>query len=87
MKDAKPTFPGGGTVSFVKGYTKMDVMYNPDIFDREIAGTPPFMGFYRAALSFELLKNHIGYDFIHDREKKNTERFIKLINEGKFIFT
>lgn len=34
VKDAKPTFPGGGTVSFVKGYTKLDVMYDPDIFNR-----------------------------------------------------
>jgi len=52
IKNAKPTFPGGGTVTFVKGYTKMDVMYDVDVFNREIAGTPPFMGFYRAALSF-----------------------------------
>ncbi len=54
-------------MTFVKGYTKMDVMYDEDIFAREIAGTPPFMGFYRAALSYELLKSHIGYDFIHHR--------------------
>ena len=67
VKNAKPTFPGGGTVAFVKGYTKKDVMYDVDIFNREIAGTPPFLGFYRAALSFELLKNEIGYDFIHER--------------------
>lgn len=65
----------------------MDVMYDPDIFNREIAGTPPFMGFYRAALSFELLKNHIGYDFIHEREKQNTERFINLIVEGNTFLT
>ena len=52
ISDSKPTFPGGGTVSFVKGYTKTDVMYDVDVFNREIAGTPPFMGFYRAALSF-----------------------------------
>ena len=49
---AKPTFPGGGTVRFVKGYKKEDVMYEVDVFAKEIAGTPAFMGFYRAALSF-----------------------------------
>lgn len=65
VKNAKPTFPGGGTVAFVKGYSKQDVMYDVDIFNREIAGTPPFFGFYRAALSFELLKKDIGYNFIH----------------------
>ncbi len=52
IKGAKPTFPGGGTVAFVKGYSKEDVLYDDDIFNREIPGTPPFLGFYRAALSF-----------------------------------
>jgi selenocysteine lyase/cysteine desulfurase len=52
MASSKPTFPGGGTVRFVKGYSKDDVMYEVDIFSREIAGTPPYFGFYRAALSF-----------------------------------
>ena len=86
VKGPKPTFPGGGTVAFVKGYSKEDVLYDEDIFNREIPGTPPFLGFYRAALSFELLKNHIGYDFIHDREKENTKLFIKLINEQNEAF-
>jgi len=76
MKNAKPTFPGGGTVAFVKGYTQEDIMYDRDIFNREIAGTPPFIGFYRAALSFELLKNEIGYEYIHQREEQNTKRFL-----------
>jgi selenocysteine lyase/cysteine desulfurase len=52
MSLSKPTFPGGGTVKFVKGYKRDDVMYEVDIFSREIAGTPPYLGFYRAALSF-----------------------------------
>ena len=52
MKSARPTFPGGGTVKFVKGYSKDDVMYEVDVFSKEIAGTPPYLGFYRAALSF-----------------------------------
>lgn len=67
MSMSKPTFPGGGTVKFVKGYKRDDVMYEVDIFSREIAGTPPYLGFYRAALSFELLKKVISYDFIHKR--------------------
>jgi selenocysteine lyase/cysteine desulfurase len=49
---SKPTFPGGGTVKFVKGYKKEDIMYEDNIFSREISGTPAFLGFYRAALSF-----------------------------------
>ena len=80
MVSSKPTFPGGGTVRFVKGYSKDDVMYEVDVFSREIAGTPPYFGFYRAALSFELLKNTIGYDFIHRRELNNTRLFFSKID-------
>ena len=82
IENAKPTFPGGGTVRFVKGYKKNDVMYEEDSFAKEIAGTPAFFGFYRAALSFELLKNTIGYDFIHMRERKNTELFVRMIDNA-----
>lgn len=31
---SKPTFPGGGTVKFVKGYKKSDIMYEDNIFAR-----------------------------------------------------
>ena len=31
---SKPTFPGGGTVKFVKGYNKDDIMYEDSIFAR-----------------------------------------------------
>jgi selenocysteine lyase/cysteine desulfurase len=51
-KNDKPSFPGGGTVVFVKGYTPNDVQFDENLFNREVAGTPPFLGFYRAALSF-----------------------------------
>ena len=34
IDQAKPTFPGGGTVRFVKGYKKEDVMYEVDVFAR-----------------------------------------------------
>ena len=51
-ENAKTTFPGGSTVAFVRGYAKTGVMYDVDIFSREVIGNPPFLGFYRAALSF-----------------------------------
>lgn len=44
------------------------------------------MGFYRAALSFELLKNDIGFDFIHEREKKNSKKFIDLLMKENIKF-
>ena len=81
IEATKPTFPGGGTVKFVKGYHKEDIMYEESVFAREISGTPPFLGFYRAALSFELLKDEITYDFIHERERINTNLFMALIDE------
>jgi hypothetical protein len=34
VKGGKPTFPGGGTVAFVKGYNKEDVLYDTDLFNR-----------------------------------------------------
>lgn len=79
VASAKPSFPGGGTVMFVKGINKEDITYDFDVFNREIPGTPPFMGFYRAALCFELLKDGIGFEFIHQREKENTVYFFQRI--------
>jgi hypothetical protein len=31
---AKPTFPGGGTVAFVKGCKKEDVLYDAEVFSK-----------------------------------------------------
>lgn len=70
----------------VKGYELSDILYDMDLFNREVAGTPPFLGFYRSALSFELLKDDIGYDFIHEREKKNSKKFIDLLMEENLKF-
>lgn len=79
----KPTFPGGGTVQFVKGYKKSDVGYHQDAFETEISGTPPFIGFYRAALSFELLTRTIGYGFIEERETANKKVFYRFLEKMK----
>lgn len=67
-------------MKFVKGYKKEDIMYEDNIFSREISGTPSFLGFYRAALSFELLKKEITYSFIAENEKENLGRFILKID-------
>lgn len=52
ISNTVPTMPGGGTVHYVYGYEKSKILYGQDPFEKEIAGTPPFIGFYRAALSF-----------------------------------
>lgn len=75
----RPTFPGGGTVTYVKGFGHQDFAYHKNVFSREVVGTPNYIGFYRAALSFELLNKTIGYDFINKREKENTQLFFNKI--------
>lgn len=87
-----PSFPGGGTVKFVTGTTESSILYENDIFTRELPGTPNTIGFYRAALSLEL-QDYIGLDLIKIREEKNASIFfegIKSLNEdlkshGKFV--
>lgn len=49
-----PSFPGGGTVKYVTKASMNSISYNSEIFSREMPGTPNTIGFYRAALSFEL---------------------------------
>jgi selenocysteine lyase/cysteine desulfurase len=51
---SSPSFPGGGTIKYVFGLEKRAVSYLDDPASRETAGTPNAIGFYRAALSFEL---------------------------------
>ena len=34
ISSSTPTFPGGGTVSLVKGYEHEDIIYDMDLFNR-----------------------------------------------------
>lgn len=60
---AKPTWPGGGTVSFVSPWGHD---YSASLEAREEAGTPNVVGDIRAALAF-LVKDAIGADFLTSR--------------------
>lgn len=60
----KPSWPGGGTVSFVSPWSHE---YSTDIATREEAGTPNVVGDIRAALVF-LVKEAAGLDAIAERE-------------------
>lgn len=60
----KPSWPGGGTVSFVSPWSHE---YSGDIATREEAGTPNVVGDIRAALVF-LVKEAAGLDAIAERE-------------------
>ncbi len=65
-KSDKPTWPGGGTVSFVSpwGHDYADTLHA-----REEAGTPNLIGDIRAALAF-LVKAAVGAGAIHLREER-----------------
>ncbi|GAB5437407.1 aminotransferase class V-fold PLP-dependent enzyme [Falsiruegeria mediterranea] len=61
-----PSWPGGGTVSFVSPW-RHD--YSDDLSVREEAGTPNVVGDIRAALAF-IVKDAVGADAIAAREAK-----------------
>lgn len=61
-----PSWPGGGTVSFVSPW-RHD--YSGDLATREEAGTPNVIGDIRAALAF-IVKDVVGADEIAARETK-----------------
>lgn len=63
-----PSFPGGGTVKAVVGLESNHTWYDNDPTAREMPGTPNAIGFYRAALTFEL-QDYIGLDYIVEKEE------------------
>ncbi|MEE9453569.1 MAG: aminotransferase class V-fold PLP-dependent enzyme [Paracoccaceae bacterium] len=69
VKRDTPTWPGGGTVTFVSPW-RHD--YHDSISEREEAGTPNVIGDIRAALVF-MIKDSIGQDAITAREHELNE--------------
>ncbi|WP_170478334.1 aminotransferase class V-fold PLP-dependent enzyme [Ruegeria arenilitoris] len=69
VKRTSPSWPGGGTVSFVSPW-RHD--YSEDLATREEAGTPNVIGDIRAALAF-IVKDVVGTDEIASREAKYNE--------------
>ncbi len=64
--DEKPTFAGGGTVTYV---SRKSHNFLEDFEMREDAGTPGIIQFIRASLAYNL-RNEIGLDFIKEKEKE-----------------
>lgn len=64
VRTQKPTWPGGGTVSFVSPW---EHAYSHDLAIREEAGTPNVIGDIRAALAF-IVKDLVGQTAIEARE-------------------
>lgn len=63
VRDNRPTWPGGGSVTFVSPWTHE---YSAKICVREEAGTPNVIGDIRAALAL-IVKDALGQDFIDRR--------------------
>ena len=68
-----PSVGAGGTVDYV---SKTDQDFIKDIEEREKAGTPGVLQTMKAALVFQV-KDRVGVDTIHEREREFTTRAMK----------
>ncbi|PIA56745.1 hypothetical protein AQUCO_00700833v1 [Aquilegia coerulea] len=76
LKSSAPSTCGGGTVSFVNGFSEQHTLYYDNIEDREDAGTPPIVQKIRAALAF-WVKEYMGNHLIEAQENLWIERALK----------
>jgi selenocysteine lyase/cysteine desulfurase len=70
---AKPSWPGGGTVTYVSPWNHD---YVSSLSAREEAGTPNVIGDIRAALCF-MIKDAIGHQFLEERQAELRDRAFK----------
>lgn len=69
-RGTEPTFAGGGTVRFVTDTTQL---YSTSVEEREEGGTPAVAASIRCGLVFRL-KDRIGVELIHERERAMVRR-------------
>ena len=69
-----PTWPGGGTVSYVSPWTHV---YSDDLVHREEAGTPNVVGDIRAALVM-MVKQALGVDWLEQRQQQLRDRALQV---------
>ncbi len=76
-----PTYPGGGTVTYV---SRKSHRFHDDAEVREDAGTPAILQIIRAALAYQL-RNEMGLEWIARRKKELYRHFVRRIQEsGRF---
>ncbi len=76
-----PTYPGGGTVTYV---SRKSHRFHEDAEVREDAGTPAILQFIKAALAYQL-RNEMGLEWIKKRKKRLYDLLITEISKsGKF---
>lgn len=72
-----PTFSGGGTI---KNSSKLKHEFLEDIEQRQESGTPAILQLLTSALAYQL-RNEVGLDLIHKRERVLTKIFISELQE------
>ncbi len=74
-----PTYPGGGTVTYV---SRKSHRFHEDAQVREDAGTPAILQFIKAALAYQL-RNEMGLEWIKERKKELYDLFVREISKSK----
>ncbi len=74
VNEKVPTWPGGGTVSYVSPWTHV---YSDDLVHREEAGTPNVVGDIRAALVM-MVKQTLGADWLAERQQQLRNRALQV---------
>ncbi|WP_435310811.1 aminotransferase class V-fold PLP-dependent enzyme [Primorskyibacter sedentarius] len=80
-RSARPTLPGGGTVSFVSPWGHV---YSSRLTDREEGGTPNVLGDIRAALAL-MVKDALGQAWMDARQEDLRARALKVWSENPRI--
>ncbi|XP_059663527.1 uncharacterized protein LOC132309217 [Cornus florida] len=85
LGSSPPSTCGGGTVSFVNGFSEKDTLYYEDVEEREDAGTPPIIQKMRTAMAF-WVKEYIGYEVIRKQEHNFIERALDRLSTNPNIW-
>ncbi len=81
VASSTPTWPGGGTVSYVSPWTHV---YARDLVHREEAGTPNVVGDIRAALVM-MVKQALGTPWLLKRQNELRSRALQVWQDNPFI--
>ncbi|GAB4848741.1 hypothetical protein Ancab_003468 [Ancistrocladus abbreviatus] len=84
LKSSAPSSCGGGTVSYVNGFSEQDTLYFEDIEERENAGTPQIIQTIKAAMAF-WVKEYIGYKIIEEQETAHIQTALERLGKNRSI--
>ncbi|GAB4848746.1 hypothetical protein Ancab_003473 [Ancistrocladus abbreviatus] len=84
LKSSPPLSYGGGTVSYVNGFSEQDTLYFEDIEERENAGTPQIIQTIKAAMAF-WVKEYIGYRIIEEQETTHIQTALERLGKNRSI--